>query len=60
MNDTTVMLDILEVARMEEARQAHSVADISDLAEPVGGGLMCFAGAGSFAIRPWVCGSTDP
>ena len=47
-------------ARMEEARQAHSVAAISDLAEPIGGGLMCFAGAGSFANQAMGVGMDGP
>src|SRR5437870_968502 len=53
-------LDIHEVARMEESRQAHSVAAISDLAEPIGGGLMCFAGAGSFANQAMGVGMDRP
>lgn len=42
------MLDLLEIARLEEGRQAAGVAEVADEAEALGGGTMCFGGKGSW------------
>lgn len=39
----------VDIARLEEARQARGVADAAGYAEPIAGGLMCFGGEGSWA-----------
>jgi GNAT superfamily N-acetyltransferase len=46
-----MLLDIATVARLEEARQARSVASISDVAEPIAGGFMCFGGPRAFVTE---------
>jgi GNAT superfamily N-acetyltransferase len=43
------LLDLAEIARLEERRQAVGVAEVADEAEPIAGGTMCFAGLGSWA-----------
>jgi GNAT superfamily N-acetyltransferase len=42
-------IDLLELARGEEARQARGVATVADVVEQIAGGVMCYAGAGSWA-----------
>jgi hypothetical protein len=58
-NEST-LLDIPQVARMEEARQAQGVASVADIAEPVAGGFMCFAGVGSWANQAMGLGMNGP
>lgn len=41
-------LDPLRIGRMEELRQAKGVAEVSDCAEPIMGGMMCYSGPGSW------------
>src|SRR4051812_1780931 len=54
------VLDIAEVARLEELRQALGVATIADLSEPIAGGLMCFSGIGSRANQAMGLGMNGP
>ncbi|MCA9025425.1 MAG: hypothetical protein KDA86_09460 [Planctomycetaceae bacterium] len=43
------MLSPPEIARIEESRQALATSEIAEVAEPLGGGWMCFAGVGAWA-----------
>lgn len=42
------MLDLREIARLEEARLAIAAADVADESRPWGGGVMCRAGPGNW------------
>jgi len=55
-----IVLDIGAVARLEEARQARSVASLSDVTEPIGGGFMCFGGPGAFVNQAMGLGFDGP
>jgi GNAT superfamily N-acetyltransferase len=47
-------LSLREIARLEEHRQAVGTAAVATVSEEVGGGIMCFAGSGSWANQ--ACG----
>lgn len=49
-----------EIAVREERRQALATVDIGDESEPVGGGWMTFAGAGSWANQACALGIDGP
>jgi GNAT superfamily N-acetyltransferase len=53
-------LDMNQIAHLEEARQANGVSVVADLTEPVGGGLMCFGGVGSWANQAMGLGMNGP
>ncbi len=53
-------IDLLDFARLEESRQAYSVARIADEFEPIAGGTMCFGGAGSWANQAMGMGMNGP
>ena len=53
-------MDLLEFARLEESRQAQSVARIADEFEPIAGGTMCFGGIGSWANQAMGLGMDGP
>lgn len=38
----------LDIARIEEVRQAVGTAEVADVSEPIAGGWMCFGGVGSW------------
>ncbi|MFG0284014.1 MAG: hypothetical protein ACF8R7_06285 [Phycisphaerales bacterium JB039] len=50
----------IEIARLEEARQALGVADAAGCAEPVAGGWMCYGGEGSWANQACGLGMDGP
>jgi hypothetical protein len=50
----------MEFARLEESRQARSVAQIADEYEQVAGGTMCFGGIGSWANQAMGLGMSEP
>src|SRR5690606_7687062 len=50
----------IDIARLEEAHQARGVADAAGYAEPIGGGLMCFGGEGSWASQACNLGLDGP
>ena len=54
------MFDAAEIARLEESRQSRGVASVADLAEPIAGGFMCFAGPGSWANQAMGLGMSGP
>jgi len=43
------LLNIAELAVMEEARQARAVAAVAEVVEELAGGLMSFSGPGSYS-----------
>ena len=53
-------LDIAEIARHEEAREARTLAEVADVAEPIAGGQMCFAGKSSHANQAMGLGMNGP
>src|SRR5687768_78565 len=53
-------IDLADFARMEESRQAQSVARIADEYEPIAGGTMCFGGVGSWANQAMGLGMDGP
>ena len=53
-------MDLAEIAQLAEARQARSVAVLADEAEPIAGGIMCFAGVGSWANQAMGLGMNGP
>jgi hypothetical protein len=53
-------IDIADVARLAEARQARSVAVLADEVEPIAGGVMCFSGAGSWTNQAMGLGMSGP
>ena len=53
-------IDLLQFARLEESRQARSVARIADEFEEIAGGTMCFGGVGSWANQAMGLGMDRP
>ena len=53
-------LSYLEIARLEERRQAQGTADVADESEAIAGGWMCFAGKGSWANQAIGLGLDGP
>ena len=53
-------MDLLEFARLEESRQAHSVARIADEFEEIAAGTMCFGGVGSWTTQAMGMGMNAP
>ncbi|MCA9291680.1 MAG: hypothetical protein KDA25_11175, partial [Phycisphaerales bacterium] len=54
------MLDLPAIARLEEERIAVGVARVSDEAVPFAGGMMCFAGVGTWASQAYGVGMNGP
>jgi GNAT superfamily N-acetyltransferase len=54
------MLELSQLVRLEEARQAQGVAAVADEAVPFAGGFLCFGGLGSWASTALGCCLTDP
>lgn len=53
-------LDTSRIARLEETRQAIGTADLADASEPIAGGIMSFAGVGSWANQASGLGLRGP
>jgi GNAT superfamily N-acetyltransferase len=53
-------IDLLDFARLEESRQAQSVARIADEFESISGGTMCFGGVGSWVNQAMGLGMDCP
>jgi GNAT superfamily N-acetyltransferase len=58
--DLVEPLDAAEIARLDEARQSHGVSRVADVAEPLAGGFLCFAGPGSWANQAFGLGMIRP
>ena len=54
------MLNIAELAVLEESRQAKVVAAVADLVEPLAGGLLSFTGPGSYSNQAVSLGMSGP
>ena len=54
------MLTPVEIARLEEARQAAGTADVAAEAVPIAGGSMCFSGPGSWSNQAAGLGLDGP
>jgi GNAT superfamily N-acetyltransferase len=54
------LLNIAELALLEESRQARAVAAYADIAEPLAGGLICFAGPGAHCNQGVALGMSGP
>ncbi len=50
----------IEIAHLEEHRQAKGTAEVSLEAEPVAGGIMCFSGPGSWSNQAVALGLDGP
>lgn len=50
----------IDIARLEEARQARGVAEAAGYAESIAGGLMCFGGEGSWTNQACNLGLSGP
>ncbi|HEV8606515.1 MAG TPA: GNAT family N-acetyltransferase [Tepidisphaeraceae bacterium] len=56
----TTLLNISELAILEESRQARAVAAVADVVEPLAGGLLSFSGPGSYSNQAVGLGMTAP
>src|SRR3954470_22859817 len=56
----TELLNISELAVLEESRQAKVVAAVADTVEPLAGGLLSFTGPGSYSNQAVNLGMTGP
>jgi hypothetical protein len=54
-----IPMEAAGIARLDEARQSHGVARVADVAEPLAGGFLCFAGLGSWANQAFGLGMTS-
>lgn len=54
------LLNIAELAILEESRQARAVAAVADFAEPLAGGLLSFTGPGSYSNQAVGLGMSGP
>src|SRR5437764_5686979 len=54
------LLNISELAVLEEARQARAVAAVADVVEPLAGGLLSFTGPGSYSNQAVGLGMSGP
>lgn len=50
----------VDIARLEELRQASDTADVADESEPIAGGFMCYSGPGSWANQAAGLGLDGP
>ncbi len=53
-------LSLLEIARIEEERQARGTADVSQQAQEIAGGWMCFSGGASWSNQASGLGLSGP
>src|SRR6266581_4835740 len=54
------LLNIAELAILEEARQARAVAAVADIVESLAGGLLSFSGPGSYSNQAVGLGMSGP
>ena len=54
------LLNISQLAILEESRQSRAVAAYADISEPLAGGLICFAGPGAHCNRGVALGMSGP
>jgi GNAT superfamily N-acetyltransferase len=54
------LLNISELATLEESRQARAVAAYADISEPLAGGIICFAGPGAHCNQGVALGMSGP
>ena len=53
------LLNISQLAILEESRQARAVAAYADISEPLAGGLICFAGPGAHCNQGVALGMSE-
>jgi GNAT superfamily N-acetyltransferase len=58
--NSPALLNISELAVLEESRQARAVAAVADIVEPLAGGLLSFSGPGSYSNQAVGLGMTGP